>query len=277
MIMKPLLPLFKRVISLWSRHSIPAHAAAIAFYSLLSLTPLLVILVGVAGLIFGREETRDRLIEEIRQATGTETADFLSRIVEQVSVAPEGVWAALLSVLVAWWGASHVFQHLKRALDAIIGEKAALKGATAILRNRVLSMGMALLTGGLTALWLLLETLLKIGQRLTIDWSIPWWLHSLANGFVAWGLLALLLAGLYKLLPAANPRWRELWLGTLVAALLLFMVRRFAGLYIAMSGISSAYGAAGALVALLLWVYFSAQAVLTGALFIAAEREEVQS
>ncbi|WP_439631648.1 YihY/virulence factor BrkB family protein [Gemmata sp.] len=255
----------------------PRLGAALAFYTALSLSPLLVAVVAIVGFAFGQEAARGELVEQLRDTTGEQAAVVIEQLVARSAAGGEGVLATVAAFAVALFGASNLFADLQSALNAIWRVPGSEKpgGVLAFLRGRVLAFA---LVGG-TAL--LLVAALVLGPVLAametrVSGHVPGWVNSagVLNFFVPFVLTTVLFAMIFKVLPDVRLAWSDVWLGAVVTAALFAGGRYLIGLYLGRAAVGSAYGAAGTFVALLVWVYYSTQILLFGAelTFVYAER-----
>ncbi|RMG95603.1 MAG: YihY/virulence factor BrkB family protein [Chloroflexi bacterium] len=245
-------------------------AAGLAYYTLFALSPLLVLVVAVAGLVFGPAAAEGRLLAELERVVGPETAVFLQNLLAQNLFRPSAnIWATVIGGLVLLFGASGVFGQLKRALNAIWHvEPPPRHGVWQFVRTRLLSFLMVFIVGLLLVFTLAASAVLAALR----DWLAYWLppltpLWSLAGGLLPLLMMVVLLAILFKILPDAEVAWRDVWLGASVTAVLLGVGRYVISLYLRFTGVRSVYGVAGSLVVLLVWVYYSAQILLFGAEF----------
>ncbi len=259
--------LFRETAVHWSRDRASILAAGLAYYAIFSLAPLLVIAIAVAGLVFGEAAAQDQIVDMISGSVGPEVAVTIQLIIKNASQNSSGVWATGLSIGLLLLGASGVFNQLKRALNTIWGIRPEPKnGIIALLKARALSFSMVLLVG-----FLLLVSLASRTVMAALDAYLSEWLPQLAQisrleFLVSLGMITLLFAIIFKSLPDASIAWRDVLLGAGVTALLFGLGEYLIGLYLS-RGVDSPYGAAGSLVVLLLWIYYSAQILLFGAEF----------
>lgn len=246
----------------WLDHDAPLLAAAIAFYAMLSLSPLLVVAVAVTALVVEREAASRTLTHVIGQAVNEETARFAQEVLRNTQRPSSTLTAAGLSLLLMLLGATRLFRQLKAAVNMVWGTRTPSKGFRDTLREHLLAVLMLLLAATMLILWLGVDVALS---ALSARWqavSAGWrWLNFGAG----WALLTLLFALAYRLLPEAQVDWRDVWRGAAVGALLFALCKLLVGVYLGMTGVHSVYGAASAAVVLLLWAYFSTQAFLFGA------------
>ncbi|MDW8290952.1 MAG: YihY/virulence factor BrkB family protein [Armatimonadota bacterium] len=246
----------------WRGHDAPLLAAAIAFYAMLSLSPLLVVAVAITALVLEPEVASRYLVHVIGQAVSDEAARFAQEVLRNTQRPASTLSAAGLSLLLMLFGAARLFRQLKAAVNIIWGTRVPVQGLRATVREHLLAVLMMLMVATMLLVWLGVDVVLS---ALSARWrlvSVGWrWLNFGAG----WALLALLFATAYRLLPDERVRWRDVWAGGVVGALLFALCKLLVGLYLGMTGIHSAYGAASAAVVLLLWAYFSTQAFLFGA------------
>lgn len=263
--------LIRRIGASWGKHAVPRHAAALAFYTLLSLAPLLLVLVSIAGYWFGQQAAESKILNVIRENAGQDVARFIQNLLLNAGRAEKGLWAVLFGVVLVLIGASNVFHQLKHSLDALweVPER-----EWGVVRRfffaRLLSVSAVLLISVLLLLWLLLDVLMALFLRWLQKWAIePVLINQTLNWLFSWIGTTLVFGFLYKVLPDTKVDWRDVWLGAGIAAFLFGLSKWLLGGYLAFTGAASIYGAAGALVVLLLWIYFSAQIFLLGALISA--------
>lgn len=257
----------RRAVEAWIDDRAASMGAALAYYTLFSLAPLLLIVISVAGLVFGPEAARGEIEAQMRGLIGEAGAVSLQALLASVNRPTDGLVATLFGLGLMLVGATTVFAELQDTLDHIWRAPARpASGLWSLLRARVLSFGLILGVGFLLVVSLLLNTLLAVVQH--------WWAPGLGEAFAgvagqctSFTLMTLLFAMIYKIMPRARIAWTDVWIGALVTAGLLTAGRHGIGLLIATSGAAAGYGAAGSLVVLLLWVYYSAQIFLLGAEF----------
>ena len=242
--------------------------AALAYYTVFSLAPLLIIIIGVAGLVFGPEAAQGQIFEQLRGLLGEASAKSMQDLVENANAKPAtGIFATVIGIVTLLFGASGVFGQLQTSLNAIWGvQPKPGRGVLGIIQDRILSFGFILVVGFL----LLVSLLLTAAIALVGEWSggmMPGmeFLIQLLNSVLSLAVITLLFAMLFKFLPDAKIAWHDVWIGAFITAVL-FTVGKFAlGLYLGKSSVSSSYGAAGSLIVLLLWVYYSSQILFFGA------------
>jgi membrane protein len=267
-----------RVGSAWVEDRCSRRAAALAYYTAFSLAPILVIILAVAGLLVETTTLRTAILDQIRMLIGEPGAALFAELLEASTGKASGGLAALLAFIVLLVGATTAFAELKDSLDELFGgERKAPAGIWATLRARLLSFGLVLVLAFLLLVSLAVTAAVAVlsTHLMGIDAETGWLVRGLswlATLIVVLGLFA----AIYKLLPDVHLSWQDVLLGATVTALL-FLAGRFAiGLYLGNSAPASAFGAAGSLAVLLLWVYYSASIFFLGAeitrLFIAERR-----
>ena len=262
------LDLARETFAEWSEDKAPRLGAAMAFYAVLSLAPFLVIAVGIAGLIYGGDAVA-AIQAQFEALVGAEAGRAIAAVISRADEPAESWLAALIGVATLLVGASGVFGQLQDALNTIWEvEPRSGRGVWAVLRERFLSFTMVLGTGFLLLVSLLLSAALAAAGSYfaaRIPGGAALWqaVHALASFAVITGLFALI----YRVVPDAEIAWRDVWIGAAVTALLFVVGKLGIGLYLGRGSIGSAYGAAGTLLVLLVWIYYSTQILFLGAEF----------
>jgi membrane protein len=255
------------VVAEWRRDNVPRLAAALAYYALFSLAPLLVVVIGVAGLMFGREAARGELVAQFDHLIGRQGAEAVEALVAAAGTPGTGIVAAVAGLALLLVGASGVFGELQSALNAIWNvEPRPGAGWKTLLRRRLVSFTMVLGSGFLFLVSLTFHAAMAgagrwLDDRLP-DWALFW---TIAQSIAGLLLPLVLFALIFRLVPDAEVAWRDAWIGALVTAALFALGRVAIGEYLGRGAIASAYGAASSLVAVVLWVYYSAQILFLGA------------
>ena len=263
-------PLIKKSTSAWSDDYAPSMGAALSYYTVFSLAPMLLIVIAIAGLVFGQDAARGALFDQLSGMMGKDAAAGVQGILASASKPSEGVLATVIGVAVLLLGATTVFGELQDALNRIWRAPAAASGSGlwGLLRSRFLSFGMIL---GIAFL-LMVSLVVGAGVSALGKWWSPFfggW-EFLAQGLTflfGFAVTMLGFAMIYKLMPRVAVKWHDVWIGAAVTALLFSLGRFLIGLYIGKSGVASGFGAAGSLVVVFVWVYYSAQIFLLGAEF----------
>jgi membrane protein len=262
--------LIKDSVSAWSDDYAPSMGAALAYYSVFSLAPLLFIVIAVAGMAFGDEAARGEVFGQLRGLMGSEAAKAVEDMLASLRTPERGITSTLIGAGVLVIGATSVFAELQDALDRIwrVSPRERSTGLWELLRTRILSFGVVL---GIAFLLMISLVLSAVISALGKWWSGAFgsWelVAQLVNALVGYGLTLSVFALIYKLIPRVRIAWSDVWLGAAVTALLFTLGRLLIGLYIGKSGIASGFGAAGSVAIIFVWVYYSAQIFLLGAEF----------
>jgi membrane protein len=263
--------LTKEAVRDWYEGNTFPLGAALAYYSVFALAPTLVIAVAIAGMIFGREAARGNLVAELRQTVGPEVAASAEAMLRTTETDHwGGVLATIVGIGVLVFGAIGVFSQIQSALNAIWRVKPKPgRGLWGVVRDRLVSFVMVLCVGGLLVLSLAISTALEVIAKYVPTADLPgdFSLWGTIHWTATLGLMTLLFALLYKVLPDVRLGWGDVWVGGVVTAVLFAGGNYLIGLYLGRGSTASAYGAAGSLVILLLWVYYSSQVFLLGAEF----------
>lgn len=262
--------LITRSFAAWLDDFAPSMGAALAYYTLFSIAPLLIIAIAVAGLFFGQEAAQGEIVAQMQSLLGPEGAKAVQDLLKAADEPARDIFAALLSLITLVIGATTVFAELQSDLDRIWRVPVAKQESSLwiLLRSRVLSFGLVLGLGFLLLVSLLLSALIAFFGK---------WSHGLSgdreaffqslNFGISFASTTVLFAMIYKLMPQAKIAWRDVWIGAAVTALLFEIGKILIGLYLGKTTVLAGFGPAGSLVVLLLWVYFSAQIFLLGAEF----------
>lgn len=260
--------LLKITFKEWNEDQAPRLAASLAYYTALSIAPLILVVIAILGFFFGDEAARGQIVAQFSNELGTEFATFIEEMIQNADKPSEGILSTVLSLLMLIVGATGVFMQLQSALNQIWDIKVEKGGFVYMIRKRFLSFGMIMSLG-----FLLLISLLVNGVIASLDefltGIIPAYqiLAQLITTLISLGVSTLLFAIIFKYMPDATIEWRDVAIGAFVTAIL-FTIGRFAlGLYLGNVGTVSTYGAAGSFVLILLWVYYSAQILMFGAEF----------
>ena len=265
-----LLSLSKQAITAWLDDAAPSMGAALSYYTIFSLAPLLLIVMSVAGFVFGAEAARGELFGQLRGLMGADAAQSVQTLLASLDKPVQGVGASVVGVALLVIGATSVFGELQNSLDRIWRAPLRKKnsGLWNLLRERLLSIGMILGLAFLLMVSLLagafVSALGKWWAPIFGGWEI---VAQIANAAVGFILSTLVFAMIYKLMPRAQVRWRDVWIGAVVTSALFTMGKFLIGLYIGKSAVASGFGAAGSIAVILVWVYYSAQIFLIGAEF----------
>ena len=259
----------KSLVTDWWEDNAPRLGAALAFYTVFSLSPLLIIAVAIAGLFFGQDAAQGHIVAQIEGLVGQEGAIAVQAMIDSARKPASGIIASLFGLFTLLAGATGLFGELQAALNTIweVPDKPA-SGVVGILKNRFLSFAMVLGMGFLLLVSLLVSAALAaaghfLGGLFPASASLGQMVNFLASILVT----TLLFAMIYKYLPNVAIAWNDVWIGAAVTALLFTAGKFLIGVYLGTSGVTSAYGAASSLVIILIWVYYSTQIFLLGAEF----------
>jgi len=255
----------KRAAIAWVDDGAPSMGAALAFYSAFSLAPSLIIVIAVAGAIFGADPARNAVMAQFSDLLGPVGADAIARLLKSATVAGSGVVATIISSLLLLVGATTVLVELQTDLDKIWNAPPRPGGVAGMLRSHLFSLGLILAFGFLLAVSLVVAgSVAAIAHSWRVSISGAGLLHTL-DFFMSILIFTVLFAMLFKWLPNVSISWRDLWAGSLITSILFNIGRLGIGLYLGRSATASAYAAVGSFAVLLLWLYYSAQIFLFGA------------
>jgi membrane protein len=262
--------LFRDAALNWVKDHAQSMGAALAFYTVFSVAPLLLIVIAVAGFVFGEEAARGEIYQQLHGMLGTTGAMAVQGLLESARRPAANVPAAVFGIVVLFVAATSVFAELQGSLDRIwrAPQRPAQPGLWGILRARLLSFGLILGIGFLLIVSLAMSAALNALTRWWDPASDSWASFAGASELVLSLLLVTaVFALIYKTMPRAGIHWRDVWIGAAVTSALFVAGKVLIGLYIGRSGVTSAFGAAASLIVVLLWVYYSAQIFLFGAEF----------
>jgi membrane protein len=252
--------LVKRTIDEAGDDKIPRLAASLAYYTLLSLSPLLVLAVAVAGVVFGEDAARGQIAQQLQQVFGAEAGEAIQALVAHAKQPGSGVLGTIVGLVVLLFGASGVFGELQDSLNTI-WEVAPPpgRGILGVVKDRFLSFTMVLGVAFLLLVSLIVSAGLAAFGRWLSSFADVEWLWQAVNFAVSLGMITLLFALVFKVIPDVKLRWRDVWMGAAVTAALFTLGKFLIGFYVGKAGVASPYGAAGSLVVLVVWVFYSAQ------------------
>jgi membrane protein len=256
-------------VSEWFEHRASSKGAALAFYTLFSIAPILVLVIAIAGFFYGPDAARGDIMAQLRGLVGPQGAEAIQLVLAGASNHEQGRWATIVATALLLFGATSVFAELKASLDEIwqipVRKE---KGYWDMLRTRLLSFSLVLVLAFLLMVSLVVNAALAIVQRFMEGrWHDAVFFFSILAGLISYAVIAALFAVIYKMLPRIRLSWRDVIIGAVGTAALFSLGKYAIGVYIGNSGITSSFGAAGSVIALLLWVYYSAQIFFLGAEF----------
>jgi membrane protein len=264
--------LFKDTFEAWNNDHAQRLGAALSYFTVFSIGPLLVIVVAIAGFVFGQEAARQQVLAQIQSLLGTQGAQFIETAMANSNRPSTNIMFSIVGVATLLLGALGVFGQLQDALNAIWGVTpkpvGGFKGLLEMLQSRLLSFTMVVGTGFLLLVSLIISAAISafvryFGGMLPFSGTV---LQGI-NFFVSLFVITVVFAFIFKYLPDAQIRWRSVWIGALLTALLFDIGRFVLGYYLGNSQLGGAYGAAGSLLIVLVWIYYSAQILFFGAEF----------
>jgi len=267
--LKQLWSVLQKAAADWIRDRAPRLGAALAYYTIFSMVPLLIVIIAIIGLVFGQEAAQAAIMEQISRLIGPQSAAAIKDMIQRADQPSTGIISTIIATVTLLGGAAGFFGQLKDALNTVWGiEPKAGRGIWGFVRDNFLSFATLLGTAFLLLVSLLLSTALAaigkwFGQLLPLPEVVLQTFNLLLSLVVITGLFALI----FKVLPDAHIAWRDVWIGAALTSVL-FTIGKFAiELYLGKSNVGSSYGAAGSLVLILVWVYYSVQILLYGAEF----------
>ncbi|HEX7566399.1 MAG TPA: YihY/virulence factor BrkB family protein [Bradyrhizobium sp.] len=267
--LRSIFEMLKQTASEWMDQNMSRLGAALAFYTLFAIAPLFVIVLAIAGLWFGEEAARRELFTQVSGLVGSEGGEAIQALVSAAHKPKTGAWAAIIAVVTLFVGATGVFVQLQDALNSVWGvRRVSGRGLRNFIKNRLLSFALIAGIGFLLLVSLILSAgLSALGSFMVGLPPAQETIWQAINFMVSFGVITLLFAMIFKVLPDVKIAWRDVWIGAIITALLFNFGKLLFGLYLGRSSVTSVYGAAGSLVVVLLWVYYSAQILFFGAKF----------
>ena len=264
--------LFKDTFTNWNKDHAPRLGAALAYYTVFSLGPILIIVIAIAGLVFGERAAQGQLVGQIQGLVGEQGAAFIQTAIESASQPRSSLIATLIGIVTLLLGALGVFAQLQDALNAIWGvTPKPNRGWRGLVGDRLLSFSMIIVVGFLLMVSLVISAALAAFFKY-VGGFVPMtaMVAEGVNFFVSFAVITLLFALIFKYLPDAQIAWSNVWIGAAITALLFAIGKFVLGFYLGNSAIGSAYGAAGSILVVLVWIYYSAQILFFGAEFTKA-------
>jgi membrane protein len=264
----PVWELLKETYGEWRKDRAPQLGAALAFYTIFSLAPLFIIIIAVIGFFLGKESVQIYMIKEMTEFIGRDNALNIMTTIERSHSFGSDIYATIVAFILMLFGSSFVVVMLKDAMNTMWGASNYSAGIISTIKDRLISCVIVLFMI-LVSFFLMISSSLLAAVKLYLSNSapIPIIFFQAGDFFVSLFILTLIFAFLFKFLPDVNISWGDVWVGALVTAILFTLGKIFLGSYIGRISISSAYGAAGSLVVMLLWVYYCAQIIFVGAEF----------
>lgn len=262
-----LVSLLKEAADAWLYHQASRLGAALAFYTIFAIAPLFLIVLAVAGVWFGQEAAQRQLFDQINGLVGDQGGEAIQALVAAADRPMAGVWATVVAVGTLFVGATGVFVHLQSALNTLWDvQRERGKGIRYFIMDRLLSFAMILAIGFLLLVSLVISAgLAAVGNFLSDFLPAEELFWQTVNFFISLAVIAVLFALIFKILPDVKVAWRDVWFGAVTTAFLFNLGKSLLSLYLGKGSFVSAYGAAGSLVIILVWVYYSAQILFFGA------------
>ena len=277
---KQLWALAKTTAGKWNDHNAPQLGAALAYYTLLSTAPLLILVVAICGLVFDQSTAQHQLIVQVRQLAGSQAAKSVQSVLESAHHSGRGLIASIIALVTLLFGASGVFSELRDSLNTIWDAPASASASwTQMIWRKIVSFGMVLALGFLLLVSLVMSAALAIVTNFFAGYlpDHTALLGEIANIVVPLIAISVLFALIFKFVPDVKIAWRDVVIGSVATAILFEIGKLLLAVYLNTAGVGSTYGAAGSLVAFVVWVYYSAQIFFFGAIFTQVYAEEVGS
>lgn len=266
---KDILGLLKETWNEWNEDKAPRLGAALAYYTVFSLAPLLIIVIAIAGFAFGQRAVQEAVIGQVRGLVGEQGAELIQSAIQSAQHPTQGIIATVISAVTLLLGALGVFGALQDALNTI-WEVAPRPGLSIMqqIRLRFMPLSLVLGTGFLLLVSLVVSAILAaVGTYFGALLPLPAFVFEIINFIFSLAIISLLFALIFKFLPDAHIAWRDVWVGAIITSLLFVIGKMLIGLYLGNASVGSIYGTAGSLVVLLVWIYYSAQILFLGAEF----------
>ena len=265
---KAFISLLRETFRQWDVHRVPKMGAALSFYTVFSLAPLSILVLSLLSLVVERNAARAEIVGQFRSFVGDQGAEMMELILKQAAVKSTGFFETLTGFGVLLVGASGVFGELQDSLNQIWGVSSKRHPVFTLVKERVFSFAMVFVMGFLLLVSLMFSAVLAVaGGHLHAqfpDLDGPW---AWGNDLISLLVVAMLFALIFRLVPDAKITWKDVWLGAVIAAILFELGKFLLGFYFGRSALAARYGAAGSLIIILVWVYYSAQILFFGAAF----------
>jgi membrane protein len=260
--------LTKAAFQEWNADKAPRLGAALSYYTVFAVAPVLLVAISIAGLVFGKDAAQGEIMGQLRSMLGPETAAMVQDMLAKSAQRSSGIVGTAVGIVTLMLGATAVMIELESALDVVwkVRPKPGL-GIKGLIKDRILSLGLVLSLGFLLLVSLVASAVLGAVGGLLESTSFPGVsiVSQILNNAVSLGVISLFFALVFKYLPNATIAWRDVWVGALVTSALFHVGKIGIGVYLGHAGVGSTFGAAGSLAVLLVWVYYTAQIVLFGA------------
>ena len=259
--------ILREALAEFSRENVARLGAALAYYTLFALAPLLVVAIGVAGMVFGAEAARGEVVAQIDGLLGREGAEAIQSMLISANPPNRSIPATIIGLVTLFLGATSAFAALQGALNEVWNAREKKRGAIkGFIRGRLLSFGLVVGIGFLLLVSLALSAILAaVGNLMSSRLPGGATVWMILNFLISFGFTTVLFAMIYKILPDVKLAWRDVWIGGIITSLFFTIGKSLIGLYLGHSAIGSGFGAAGSIIIILIWVYYSSQVVLFGA------------
>ncbi len=251
----------------WNEVEAPRMGASLAYYTVLSLAPLLIVVIAIASFAFGEQAARGALVGQVQSLVGTEGAQAVQGILQHAAEKKTtGIMASIIGILALLFGASSVTLELRSSINKIWAAPEA-EGVAGFIKQRSYAVGIVLGAGFLLLVSLVVSATLATFGKFFGGLPFPEWVAHTVNELISLVVIAGIFAAIFKFLPSVHLRWNDVWIGAVFTAVLFTIGKTLIGLYLGKASIGSSYGAAGSLVLILVWIYYSAQIFFLGAEF----------
>lgn len=267
MTVEMLRPVFARAWKDWQEDQVPRLSAALTFYLMLALSPLLLFIVAATGLALqqhgGQNPIAEHLIASVRSSLGADQADFVKSIIHSSRSKGAGIAASLIGLVVALFGASGIFQQLQESVNSIWEVKTEISGIKAAIMGKLVAALMVIIGGLVLIGWLGLDAWLRI-ERKNLGGTGTFPVRQILSFLAAWAFWTPIFASIFRWLPNRRVAWNDVWLGAITTSFAFALTKYLLSLYFSFSSVSVSYGSAGAVVVLLLWAYYLSQLFFYG-------------
>lgn len=266
-----LLTIIREAIAQSLTDRLPRMGAALAFYMTFSLAPTLLVVVAIAGAVFGRQAAEGRILNELKTMVGSDAAAMLQALISAAGQQGSGLLASLIAGITVFVGAIGYFCELQDTLNAVlqVQSKPGASSLWALVQSRLVSFLLVLAFGFLLLASLALSTAATIVSRMidpTTHWMLAnWFLTDLFPACVSFCVITILLGMIYRFLPNTRMSWRAVWFGSIASSILFAVGKSLLSLYLGQIAVASIYGAAASIIVLMIWNYYTAQIILFGA------------
>lgn len=265
--------IFKHTFRTFSDLNVTSMSAALAYYTIFGIAPMIIVIISLLDIFFGREAVEGKVYDQIKHLVGNDAAIQIQQLIKNATISTDMSWASIIAIIALIFSATSVFAQIQVSINRIWRLKTKpSKGLIKLLINRLLSFSMVITLGFLLMVSLIVNAVMSIlvDHLLSLFPEAAIYSAYVTNIFLTFLTTTILFGIIFKVLPDAKIRWRDIRVGAVTTALLFMLGRWAIGFYLGQSKISSTYGAAGSLVIVLLWVYYSAIILYFGAAFTKA-------